>query len=88
MTAPSTENLVMESFGPYLAAIHLQNLLDDAALERRAKLARKGQAGVPAWRRGLGSLFVSAARSLDPSVEAESRPSQSASASRARAAAS
>ena len=60
----------MNAFGPYLAAIHLQDLLDDAALERRARLARKGQSGVPAWRRGLGSLFVTAARSLDPSVEA------------------
>lgn len=80
----------MESFGPYLAAIHLQSLLDDAALERRAKLARKGQSGVPAWRRGLGSLFVSAARSLDPSVRAESqsRQSQSTKTSRARATAS
>jgi hypothetical protein len=88
MNAPSTENLVMESFGPYLAAIHLQDLLDDAALERRAKLARKGQQGVPAWRRGLGSLFVSAARSLDPSVEAGSRKRQSPTTSRARATAS
>ena len=67
----------MNAFGPYLAAIHLQDLLDDAALERRARLARKGQSGVPAWRRGLGSLLASAARSLDPSVEAESRSRQS-----------
>jgi hypothetical protein len=68
MNAPSSENLAMHAFGPYLAAIHLQDLLDDAALERRARLARKGQSGVPAWRRGLGSLFATAARSLDPSV--------------------
>jgi hypothetical protein len=87
MTAPSRENLAMNAYGPYLAAIHLQDLLDDAALERRARLARKGQPGVPAWRRGLGSLFVSAARSLDPSVEAERR-SQSTKASSARATAS
>lgn len=78
----------MNAFGSYLAAIHLQDLLDDAALERRAKLARKGQPGVPAWRRGLGSLFVTAARSLDPSVEAESRSRPSTTASRARATAS
>ena len=77
----------MNAFGPYLAASHLQDLLDDAALERRARLARKGQPGVPAWRRGLGSLFVTAARSLDPSVEAE-RQSQSTKPSRARATAS
>ena len=86
MTAPSSENLAMNAFGPYLAAIHLQDLLDDAAFERRARLAQKGQSGVPAWRRGLGSLFVSAARSLDPSVEA--KRSQSTKPSRARAAAS
>jgi hypothetical protein len=78
----------MNAFGPYLAAIHLQDLLDDAALERRARLASKGQSGVPAWRRGLGSLFVSAARSLDPSVEAESRSRHSTKTSRARATAS
>ena len=88
MTAPSSENLAMHIFGPYLAAIHLQDLLDDAALERRARLARKGLSGVPAWRRGLGSLFVSAARSLDPSVEADSRSPQSTTASGARATAS
>jgi hypothetical protein len=78
----------MHAFVPYLAAIHLQDLLDDAALERRARLAHKGQSGVPAWRRGLGSLFVTAARSLDPTVEAESRSRRSAETSRARATAS
>ena len=88
MTAPSSENLAMNAIGPYLAAIHLQDLLDDAALERRARLAHKGQPGVPAWRRGLGSLFVSAARSLDPGVEADSLSRQSTKTSRARATAS
>jgi len=88
MTAPSSEYLAMNAFGPYLAALHLQDLLDDAALERRARLARKGLSGVPAWRRGLGSLFVSAARSLDPSVEAESMSPQATTAGRARATAS
>jgi hypothetical protein len=78
----------MNAFGPYLAAIHLQDLLDDAAFERRARLAQKGQSGVPAWRRGLGSLFVSAARSIDPSVEAQSRSLRSAKPGRARATAS
>lgn len=75
----------MNAFGPYLAAIHLQELLDDAALERRARLARKGQPGVPAWRRGLGSLFVSAARSLDPSVETGTTGGRSNDGRRARA---
>jgi hypothetical protein len=88
MNTPVTENLAMDAFRTYLAAAHLQDLLDDAALERRARLARKGQSGVPAWRRGLGSLFVSAARSLDPSVESESQRRQSTKTSRARATAS
>lgn len=78
----------MDAFKTYLATIHLQDLLDDAAIERRARLARKGQSGIPAWRRGLGSLFVSAARSLDPSVEAGSRRGHSTKTSRARATAS
>lgn len=59
----------MNAFQPYLAAIHLQELRDEAARERRARIARKGANGVPPWRRSLGGLFVSAARSLDPSVE-------------------
>jgi len=85
MNAPSSENLAMHAFGPYLAAIHLQGLLDDAALDRRARLARKGQSGVPAWRRGLGGLFASAARSLDPSVEARATGGRSNDGRRARA---
>jgi hypothetical protein len=85
MTAPSSENLAMNAFGPYLAAIHLQDLLDDAALERRARLARKGLSGVPAWRRGLGGLFASAARSLDPSAETETTGGRSNDGRRARA---
>lgn len=60
----------MTAFKPYLAAIHMQELRHEAALERRARLARKGLAGVPTWRRSLGGLFASAARSIDPTVEA------------------
>ena len=60
----------MNPFAPYLATIHLQDLLDDAAIERRARIATKGQHAVPAWRRSLGGVFVSAARTLDPSVQA------------------
>jgi hypothetical protein len=78
----------MDAFAPYLAAIHLQNLLEEAALERRARTARKGQSSVPAWRRGLGSVFASAARSLDPSVDAESPAHPSTKPNRARATAS
>jgi len=87
MNAPSTENLVVNSFGPYLAAIHLQDLLDEAARERRARLVRKGNPGVPAWRRGLGGVLASAARSLDPSVEARLTERRSTNGTGARAAA-
>jgi len=77
----------MNAFGPYLAAIHLQDLLDDAAIERRARLARKGQSGVPAWRRGLGGALASAARSLDPGIEPPMRDARRAENRGARAAA-
>ncbi len=62
----------MNPFAAYVAALHLQDLRDEAALARRARLAQPSQLSVPAWRRSLGGLLVSAARSLDPSVEAES----------------
>jgi hypothetical protein len=68
----------MNALAPYIAALHQQDLLEEAEIRRRAKLVRGSQPSVPAWRRGLGSgarglsgLFASAARSLDPSVEAE-----------------
>jgi hypothetical protein len=73
--------------GPYLAAVHLQDMLDDAAIERRARLAGKGQHAVPAWRRSLGGVLASAARSLDPSVEAEPIARRSRDGRRARASA-
>jgi hypothetical protein len=63
----------MNAFVPYLAALHQQDLLQQAMLERRAKLAQRAQSTVPAWRRRLGGLFASAAQSLDPSVEVERR---------------
>lgn len=68
----------MNALAPYLAALHQQDLLEEAELIRTVKLLRGSQSRVPAWRRGLGSgarglsgLFAFAARSLDPSVEAE-----------------
>ena len=61
----------MNVFVPYLAALHQQDLLEQAFFDRRAKLAQDSQSSVPAWRRGLGGLFASAARSLDPSVEVD-----------------
>ena len=68
----------MNALAPYLAAIHQQNLLEEAELYRLAKRSRSSDATVAIWRRGLGGgarrlsgLFASAARSLDPSVETE-----------------
>ena len=76
----------MNALAPYIAALHQQDLLEEAEILRRVKLARGSQPNVPAWRRGLGSgarglsgLFASAARSLDPSVEAGSAAAKHAS---------
>lgn len=65
----------MNAFVPYLAALHIEQLREDARAARRAKLARHSQPRVSAWRRGLGSALASAARSLDPSAGAE-RPAR------------
>jgi len=59
----------MNVFVPYLAALHQQDLLQQAALQRRAKLSTASRPGVPAWRRTLGALLASVARALDPGVE-------------------
>ena len=66
----------MNALAPYIAALHQQNLLEEAQLIRQARLSRSSSPQVAAWRRGLGGgarglsrLFASAARSLDPSVE-------------------
>ena len=56
----------MDAFTPYLAEIHRQELLDQAQAHRLAKSLRDNRIGVPAWRRSLGSLFASAAATLDP----------------------
>ena len=68
----------MNPLAPYIVALHLQDLLHEAELERRAKLSQSSQPSIPAWRRSLGSgarglsgFFASAARSLDPSVRVE-----------------
>jgi hypothetical protein len=67
----------MNALAPYIAALHQQNLLEEAELGRRARLLPSGEPGVSAIRRNLGggarrisNAFASAARSLDPSVEA------------------
>jgi len=59
----------VDAFTPYLAEIHRQDLLDQAEARRLARAARSTGNGVPAWRRSLGSLFASAAGTLDPSID-------------------
>jgi hypothetical protein len=68
MHSPHSEFLPMNAFAPYIAAIHLHDLLQDAETARRAKLAASSQPSIPAWRRGLGGILAAAARSLDPSI--------------------
>jgi len=59
----------MNALVPYLAALHQQDLLEQAELRRRSKRSTDSQPSIPAWRRTLGGLLASAARSLDPSDE-------------------
>jgi len=68
----------MNALAPYIAAIHQQDLLEEAQVARLLAVSRASQPGIAAWRRGLGGgarrlsgLFASAARSLDPTTEAE-----------------
>jgi len=82
----------MNALAHYIAALHQQDLLEEAELQRKVKLLRDPDRSVPAWRRGLGSgarglsgLFASAARSLDPSDEAETTSRHSADGRGARA---
>jgi hypothetical protein len=57
----------MHAYAHYLLALRQQDLLAEAEITRRARLASASQP-IPAWRRGLGWVFASAARSLDPSL--------------------
>jgi hypothetical protein len=67
----------MNALAHYIAALHQENLLEEAELARLVKLARSNrEPQTPAWRRGLGggarrlsNAFASAARSIDPPVE-------------------
>jgi hypothetical protein len=59
----------MNALFPYLIAIHQRELIEQAEMRRRAKLSTASQAVVPTWRRSVGWLLASAARSLDPEVE-------------------
>jgi len=72
---------MLHPLAPYLAAMHVQTLLDEAATGRRARLAPGPTATVPAWRRSLGNgarkasaALASAARSLDPGPDADCAP--------------
>ena len=66
----------MNALAPYMAALHQQNLLEEAELLRQARRSRASNPGVAAWRRGLGggarrlsNVFASAARTLDPAAD-------------------
>ncbi len=68
----------MNALAPYIAALHQQDLLEEAEIGRRVKLVEGEVPQVPAWRRGLGSgarglssLLASAARVIDPTDDAE-----------------
>jgi hypothetical protein len=83
---PTPETLIiMNALAPYIAALHQQDLLEEAEIRRRVRLLVGSEPVVPAWRRRLGSgarglsgLFASAARSIDPSVEDSSRSASGA----------
>jgi hypothetical protein len=68
----------MNALAPYIAAIHQQNLLEEAETSRLLRTSRGSQPEIAAWRRGLGGgahrlsgLLASAAKALDPSVGAQ-----------------
>ena len=68
----------MNALAPYMAAIHQQNLLEEAEVGRLLRRNRASKPEIAAWRRGLGGgarrlsgLFAGAARSLDPTIEVE-----------------
>jgi hypothetical protein len=68
----------MNALAPYIAALHQQNLLEEAELSRLARLGRSSETGVAGWRRGLAGgarrlsgLLASAAHTLDPNAEAK-----------------
>ena len=69
----------MNALAHYMAALHQESLLEEAALIRLVKLSRSSEPRIPAWRRGLGggarrlsTVFAFAARSIDPTAESES----------------
>lgn len=74
MHVPNPEFQPMHAFAPYLLSLHQSDLLAEAELRRRARLAAVSHRGVPAWRRMLGGGLAFAARVFDPSrVEGDVR---------------
>ena len=78
MRIPTSEFQPMHALAPYLLAQYQKDLLAEAEIARRAKLAAKSQPGVPAWRRSLGGVFAYAARSIDPSLGGSGRIARAA----------
>jgi hypothetical protein len=74
----ATEFQPMHAFASYLLALHQQDLLAEIDLNRRAKLASAAQPSIPSWRRGLGGILASAARSIDPTIGDRSRKDRGA----------
>ena len=68
----TTEFHPMHALAPYLLSLHQKDLLAEAEITRRAKLATAGKPSIPAWRRGLGGFLAFAARSVDPSISERS----------------
>ena len=64
----TTEFQPMHALAPYLLAVYQRDLLQEAEITRRLRLAAAAHHDVPAWRRGLGGILASAARSVDPTI--------------------
>jgi hypothetical protein len=66
----------MNAFVLYVAALHQQDLIDEARRVRRARQVQLANPSTPAWRRTLGAsaqslsdAFASAARTIDPAID-------------------
>jgi hypothetical protein len=68
----------MNALTPYIVAIHLQSLREEAEEARRLREYQASNPEIATWRRGLGGgaqrlsgLLATAAKSLDPSIGAQ-----------------
>ena len=66
MRVPNPEFQPMNALAPYLMALYQKDLLAEAELDRRARLASASRPSVAAWRRSLGGFLAAAAESIDP----------------------